>query len=296
MFDLSIIIPSYNTKTLLKTCLDSIYTSLEQSHITFEIIVVDNHSTDGSCEMIQKEYEHITLITNARNVGYGKANNQGIQKAQGEYILLLNSDIEVIDSSILKLLLFAKDKNQCVQHHRGVFVGGKLLNSDLTPQSSAGPFFTLPVVFMMLFLKGDTIGISRYSPNTIKEVDWVSGACLLGKKINFVHIQLFDESIFMYMDEIDLLYRAKMNGYHVFFLPDATFIHKGAASSVGKRTPVVNIYRGLLHFYKCHFAPWQYSILKSMLRWKAYIAITLGKIWKKTALISIYEEALVECL
>lgn len=289
--DLSIIIPSFNTKSLLSRCLKSIEESLRSSTLSVEIIVVDNGSTDGSRELVQsgkrkvdKELK-IILIENRENVGYGKANNQGIKVAQGEVILLLNSDIKVRGDAIEKLYAFVKA-------HPKSFAGGKLFNEDGSAQPSCGPFYSLPVVFFMLFLKGDALGLTRYSPDRIRVVDWVSGACLAGFKKVFLDTELFDEGIFMYMEEIDLLYRAAKKGYTTLFTPDATFIHTGAASSGSRKEPVLNIYRGLLYFYRQHRSIMELGVLKLLLRCKAVIALGAGKATRNKYLTTTYEEAL----
>ena len=283
--ELSIIIPSYNTKALLERCLASVYTSLLQAQFNYEVIVVDNASVDGSPKMVSKKFTQVHLLLNKANAGYGKANNQAIKKAKGSYVLLLNSDIVVQNDAIGALYRFLQEK-------KNAFAGGKLLNIDGSPQPSCGPFYTLPVVVLMLFARGDHWGATRYSPHEITAVDWVSGACLMGKKSAFEDIGLFDENIFMYMEEIDFLYRAKKKGYEVFFQPEATFIHSGAASSGSRRTPVVNIYRGLLYFYQKHYSTLALAAVRFILRVKALVVIALGRMLGRQDITSIYEEAL----
>lgn len=283
--DLSIIILSYNTKDLLTRCLDSVFQSLINAQFSFEVIVVDNASRDGSRDILNKKYTQVIKIFNNGNVGYGRANNQGIQRAKGTYILLINSDIQVIGRSIEELYRF-------ICAHPRSFAGGKLLNEDGSVQASCGPMVSLPVVALMLLGKGDALGITRYSPVGNKRVDWVSGACLIGEKHSFANVGLFDEGIFMYMDEIDLLYRAKQKGYAVYFVADARFVHTGAASSKGRRTPVVNIYRGLLYFYRKHRSPYAGAAVKFLLAMKALAAIVLGRMIGKRDLVTTYEEAL----
>ncbi len=282
--DLSIIIPSYNTKALLVRCLDSIFQSLKNAHFSYEVIVVDNASEDGTINILNKKYPQVIKILNKSNVGYGKANNQGIRKARGAYILLLNSDIVVLDDAIDALYAFAKATPKA-------FGGGKLLNEDRSPQASCGPMYWLSIVAIMLFAKGDDLGITRYSPAKTRQVDWVSGACLIGTKHAFVDVGLFDEGIFMYMEEIDLLYRAKQKGYTVQFVANARFVHSGAASSSTRRTPVVNIYRGLLYFYRKHRSIIEQQALIVLLKLKAWIAIVVANITGNRGLAEIYEEA-----
>ncbi len=282
--DLSIIIPSFNTKDLLDRCLSSIYSSTGNKKFSFEVIVVDNASDDGTKALLNKKYPRVVKIFNRENLGFGKANNQGIQKAKGKYILLLNSDIKVIDGAIENLWRFATSQEN-------IFAGGKLINENGSPQASAGPFYTLPVVFTMLFCKGDQLGITRSSPEQIQEVDWVSGACLMGQKSSFIDVGLFDEEIFMYMEEIEFLFRAKKKGYKTFCCPDARFIHSGAGSSGNQRTPIVNIYRGLLYFFRKHRSVFAYIIVQYMLKAKALAAIVLGRIMGRKELYTLYEEA-----
>lgn len=283
--DLSIIIPSFNTKSLLERCLQSIFVSLKGSEISFEVIVVDNASTDGSPSLVSKKIPQVHLLLNKQNEGYGKANNQAIKKATGRYVLLLNSDIVVQNMAIGSLYSF-------IQKRERVFAGGKLLNEDGSVQPSCGPFFSLPVVFIMLFAKGDYWGATRLSPEETQTVDWVSGACLMGRKSSFIDVGLFDEDIFMYMDEVEFLFRARKRGYETYVYPDARFTHTGAASSGSRKTPVLNIYRGLLYFYKKHRNPFALAILRAVLAVKALAAIAVGRMIGRPDLVRTYEEAL----
>jgi GT2 family glycosyltransferase len=283
--DLSVIIVSFNTKKLTEECLSSTIKSLKGSQLSYEIIVVDNVSTDGTREMLKKKFPAVKTIFNAENVGFGKGNNQGIRIANGEYILLLNSDTVVLNNAIGKLVSFAKQ-------HPNAFVGPKLLNPDRSPQSSCGPFFSLPVVFAALFLKGDFIGLTRWSPNKARKVDWVSGACILAPKKLLKEDLLFDENIFMYMEEIDLLMRARKKGYPTYFYPRSLIVHLGAASSTNKKKgPVINIYRGFIYLYKKHGTPASLALVRLMLRTKAIIAWCVGVVLGKALLKETYEEA-----
>ncbi len=288
--DLTIVIISYNTKKLTQNCIESSLKSLKNVTFSYEIVVVDNASKDGSQEML-KAYQtrlknKFKLILNDENIGFGKGNNLGVKQARGEHILFLNSDIVVLDEAISELFKFYIEHES--EYH---FLGGKLLNQDMTDQPSACRFFTLPVVFAALFLRGDYWGLTRFSPNTVKQVDWISGACILTKKAYFETLGGFDKNIFLYMEEVDLLYRAKQLGYLTFFYPPARFIHLGSASSSGRTFPIVQVYRGLLYFYKNHYSQMALLWLKFMLKLKASIAIYIGKATKNQYLIETYEKA-----
>lgn len=288
--DLSIIIVSYNTKKLTKECIDSIIKSLSSSQINYEIVVIDNNSTDGSAEMLknfeEKFNDRFTLIAKKENLGFGKGNNLGVKHAKSEYILLLNTDILVLNNAIEKLFKFYRQNEE--ETH---FLGGKLLNSDMSEQPSACRFFSLPIVFAVLFLRGDYWGLTRSSPNKTRRVDWISGACILTKKKYFDKLEGFDKEIFMYMEEVDLLYRAKKLGYKTYFFPEAKFIHYGSGSS-GKRTfPILQVYKGFLYLYDKHYSRMAVLILRIMLKLKARIAVLIGKMTKNRYLIETYEKA-----
>lgn len=288
--DLSIIIISYNTKKTTQNCLKSIYESLQNVELNYEIIVIDNASTDGSVKILEgyvdSKPDNFKLIKNDANLGFAKANNLGVKKAAGDYILLLNSDIVVLDNAIEKMFKFYQQNQKTIN-----FLGAKLLNKNMSLQPSAALFYTLPIVFSALFLKGDYWGLTRSSPNNLARVDWVSGACILTKKECFNQINGFDEKIFMYMDEVDLLYRAKMSGLTTYFYPEARFIHLGSASSSGRTYPITQVFGGLIYFYKKHYSKSALFLLKILLKLKLGIAILIGKITNNRYLIETYEKA-----
>lgn len=285
---LSIIILSYNTLNITKDCLVSIWSSMKGESLSYEIIVVDNASTDGSVAMLErlaKEQNTLKLMLNKENIGFGRANNQAVERAQGEYVFFLNSDIIVLDDAITQLFRYFK------QHENEIeFIAGKLLNKDMTPQPSSGPFFTLPVIFGFLFLMGDRWGLTRQSPSRETYTDWMSGACILTKKSYFKAVGGFDEQIFMYMEEVDLLYRAKKLNYRSFIYPKAQFIHLGSASS-SKTYPILQVYRGFIYFYRKHYGPVALFLLKNMLQLKAMVAWGIGKILGNQYLIKTYAQA-----
>lgn len=288
--DLSIVIISFNTKRITEDCLRSINHSLWKSKIKYEIIVVDNNSHDGSQELLsdleKDKKNHISYYQTGGNLGFGNGNNFGVKRTHGKHILLLNSDTIVLNRSIEKLYNFYLENEKTVH-----FLGAKLLNFDLTPQPSACLFFTLPVVFAVLLLRGDYWGLTRFSPNKFKKVDWVSGACILTKKSYYQRVGGFDRNIFMYMEEVDLLYRAKTLGYNTYFYPGSKIIHLGSASSTGKTFPILQVYRGFLFFYKKHYSAYELFLLRLILKLKAIIAYIIGKIKNNQYLIETYEKA-----
>jgi len=290
IIELSIIVLSYNTAALTKQTVESILTSLKSARFKYEIIVFDNASSDKSVEFVKaiaKKYSQVKIVAHNENLGFSKGNNVALKLARGEYVLFLNSDILVQDDAISKLFEYYKINQESVH-----FIGGKLFNKDGTLQASGGPFYSLPVIFGALFAKGDHWGFSRQSPDRITQIDWVSGACILTTKKIFSKLHGFDEKIFMYMDEIDLLYRARKMNYRTYFYPYAPFIHLGSASSEGKTYPIIQVYKGFLYFYKKHHSSFAISLLRGMLQLKALIAIWIGKLTKNQYLTETYAKAL----
>jgi len=277
---ISIIIPSWNTKGLLRNCLKSLGSS-------YEIIVVDNGSTDGTLAMIEKEFPYVLLIKNKKNLGFGAANNQGMKKAKGDYLLLLNSDTIVKDKAPLLMAKYLKD------HKEVGVVGCQLLNKDGSLQPSAGPFPGLKISLIMLFLEHWFGDLVRSSFKRTKEVDWVMGAAFMLKREVLKKVGFMDEGLFMYMDEVEYSFRIKKAGYKVVFYPQAQIIHLGAGSSKsGRKDPILNIYRGLIYLYKKHYPQWQLPILRLMLKLKAGLSYFLGLILNNNYLKTTYAQAL----
>ena len=225
------------------------------------------------------------VVENKENLGFGRANNHGVKLAKGTYVLLLNSDTIVLDNAIETL--FRKIESDSDVH----FIGAKLLNSDKSPQPSCGPFYTLPVIFGALFLKGDYWGLTRTSPGGFEKVDWISGACIMTRKKDYETLGGFDEGIFMYMEEIDLLMRARKHKMNTYVLSDAIIIHHGSLSSGGRTYPILQVYKGFLFLYKKHGSTWQLFCLKSMLQLKALVSIFIGRITKNKYLLETYAKA-----
>ncbi len=203
------------------------------------------------------------LIKNNENFGFAKGCNVGAKVAKGKYILFLNSDTQVLDKGFLKMMEFLEQNKQI-----GI-LGGRLLNSDLSAQPSAGKFYTM-FNFLLLLIGGERFGWLRSSPEKITNVDWVSGACFMISRKLFDRLKGFDEHFFMYMEDMELCFRAKHFGFPTYFLPDIKIIHKSLGSST-REFAVRNIDKGILYFYKKHKAYWQYLLVKTLLMLKGVI-------------------------
>lgn len=283
MIDLSIIIVNWNTKKLLIDCLFSIIK--QTKGLSYEVLVIDNGSTDGSVTAVKElRVKELRVIENKKNLGFAKANNQALREAQGEYVLLLNSDTKIVNNALEKLVDFARSDEKIG------LVGPRLLNLDGTPQPSVAPFFTLFKVFVWLF-SGDRFLYS--SPVKTIKADWLMGAALMAKREMIEEIGGLDESFFMYVEDVEWCYRAKKAGWSVWFYPAAQIVHLVRGSSPeGKQRVILGIYKGLLRFYEKNFASWQLSVLKFLLLTKAAIAWLIGLVTANNYLKKTYGEAI----
>lgn len=301
---LSIIVLSYNTKKILKDCIDSIFRndkrldfsnkmtpSEKEDIIPTELIIVDNGSLDGSVEYLNKlskeKNKNLKVILNKTNLGFGKANNQAMKICRGEYILLLNSDTYVFDASISQTLLWFST------HPEYDVVGCKLLNPDKTNQGSVASFPHLKQAFSMLFLDRLIKGVKTMSsPNRVASVDWIMGAFMLLRKDVYRQTKGFDENYFMYMEEVEWCYRIFQKELKIGFYPNARIIHLGGKSSSGRTEPIINIFNGLIYFYKKHKKPHELILLKIMLNIKALASYLIGVFKNNEYLKKTYRQAL----
>ncbi len=256
--DMSIVLVCWNNKDYLEPCLKSLYDSKLDS--TFDIVVVDNGSTDGSIEMLHENYPEIMVIENGQNVGLSKASNQGILATTGRYVLLLNNDT-IVNKNALDSMVTYLDSNPDVGA-----VGGQLLNGDGSFQAGFAKFSTLWEELLIatgvgfLLVPGYP---SHHKANQPTPVGWLSSACLLVRRDALDQVGLLDEVYFIYGDEADLQYRLQKSGWKVIYLPDAITIHFGGGSmNRWKRRKMV--YRGKMLFYQKNYPHWRLLVLRLM--------------------------------
>ena len=252
---LSIIIVNWNAGHLLKDCLESIYRNIIK--INCEIFVVDNASTDGSLEMVRKEFPQVKLVENKSNLGFAKANNQAINKSKGMYILLLNPDTIVQKDAFQNMIEFMNT------HPEAGVAGSKVLYADGSLQLSCGHFPSLQTEFFHstlleeIFPKSPFIGnfrMTNWDHNSVREVDWVSGSCLLVRKAVITDVGLLDKAIFMYAEDIDWCYRIKNAAWKIYYLPQSKIIHlESQIANTDLTNKLRNGYQGLYYFFDKHY-------------------------------------------
>ena len=254
--DLSIVIVNYNVEYFLEQCLNSVIKASQQ--LKTEIIVVDNNSSDGSIEMLKHKFQGVHLIENKDNVGFSRANNQGIKLSQGKYVLLLNPDT-VIEEQTLTKMVSRMDKDDTIGGLGVRMVDGK---GNFLPESKRGlptPIVAFYKIFGLssLFKKSKKFGryhLSYLNEFEENEIEILSGAFMCMRKKVLDEIGLLDEDFFMYGEDIDLSYRIIKAGYKNLYFPDTTIIHyKGESTKKSSVNYVFVFYRAMIIFAKKHF-------------------------------------------
>lgn len=256
---LSVIILNYNVQYFLELCVLSVQNALET--IAGEIIVVDNKSSDGSCEMMKQRFPNVKLIHNNENIGFPKGNNIGVAQAKGEYICILNPDTVVAEDTFIKILNFVT--SSAVEKNDLGIVGCKLIDGagNFLPESKRGvptPWvaFTKIAGLYKLFPKSKTFG--KYYAQDLNEkqtgkVDILVGAFMFLKRDLYVEVGGFDEDCFMYSDDIDLSYRILQKGKSNYYFHETTVIHYKGESTVKDETYMKRFQEAMNFFYKKHF-------------------------------------------
>ncbi len=268
--DLSIVIVTTNAIKHIDDCLHSIYHTTPPPEV--EVFISDNGSTDGTIELVQEKYPQVTLIQNGQNLGFGPANNRGVSRSRGQYVLFLNDDTIVRPGALAKMVGFM-DTNQDV----GV-TGAKLLNPDgtLQPSITRDPSIWMDMLRTLLprQLEINTPStrrlIQRYAHllrirqlgrfsdhNRTIDVDCVMGACLLTRHSILEQVGSFDENIFFWCEENDLCHRIRQANWRIVYYPDAEIVHFGG-STVGRPDNVVpkrvfvQRFKSNLYYYEKH--------------------------------------------
>jgi len=252
----SALIVSYNVKGLLLKCLEAFYAHAD---VPVEAVVVDNASTDGSPAAVASEFPQATVLAQQRNLGFGRANNVGLERCQGRFVLLLNPDVTVNPQAIGRMADFL------ITRQDAAVVGPRLLYPDGRNDPDARRSFPVP---RTLFYR--TVGLSRLFPKSrvfgrhnmghmpdteVHEMDAGSAACMMVRMAALDRVGFFDPRYFMFGEDLDLCYRLKLGGWKVFYLPSASAIHhKGAAVPQAESRMLYERHRAMWSYHMKHHA------------------------------------------
>ena len=255
--DVSVIIVNYNVKEFVQNLLNSLEKA--SKNLAVEVIIVDNASDDGSVELIREKFPNVILVANKTNLGFGKANNIGLQMAKGKYLLILNPDTLVQEDTFEKLISFFERTPDAGM------IGCKTLNPDGTLQLSCrrsfpGPWTSFCKVtgLSSIFPKSKIFAkynLTYLDENKTCEVDALSGSFMLMKKEAYEKVGGFDEQFFMYGEDLDLCYRVQKAGYKVYYVPETQIIHYKGESTKRSSLDETKVFYGAMNlFVKKHFS------------------------------------------
>jgi GT2 family glycosyltransferase len=277
--ELSVIIVNYNVAFFLEQCLNSCLKAAE--HAALELIVIDNNSVDGSEEMMREKFPEITYIFNKENVGFSKANNQGMRIAKGKYVLLLNPDTVVEEFTFRKTIDFMN------AHPEAGGLGVRMLDGrgKFLPESKRG-LPTPAVAFYKIFGLSSVFPKSRIfgkyhlgylNEHETHEIEILSGAFMLMRKSVLDEIGLLDEAFFMYGEDIDLSYRIVKAGHKNYYFPDTKIIHyKGESTKKSSVNYVFVFYRAMIIFAQKHFSQNNAKLFSFLINMAVYFRAALA--------------------
>lgn len=270
--ELSVIIVSFNVKNFLRQCLLSVNKASED--IDCEIFVVDNNSSDGSSEMVKKEFPDVNLIINSKNSGYSAANNQAIIQSNGRFVLLLNPDTLVEDDTFSRCITFMNN------HPDSGAVGVRMVDGEgrFLPESKRAmpnlqtAFFK---TFGLSFLFPESHFFNRYYLSHIgnfetSKTEIISGAFMFIRREGLNKTGLLDEDFFMYGEDIDLSYRLLQAGYTNYYFPEIRIVHfKGKSTGRDNFTDILHFYRAMRIYVRKRseegkFHPWYFFIVPAI--------------------------------
>lgn len=270
----SVVIVTFNTRQYLRACLDAVLAEKPG-----EVLVVDNASTDGTCDMVRTEYPQVALYANTANCGYGAAANQAVKHCRGDYVLLLNGDARVTPGAIDGLRAYMD------RHPEAAVVGPLLRHSDGSVKPS---YFPLPGTLAWFLENEPAVWLLRClpvrrerflcltSPTADRVVPWVLGAAMLLRRRTFEAVGGFDESYFMYFEDVDLCLRLRASRFEVHFTPSATVCHVGGASaSQCRKEMLITHFRSSERFYRRHYSARRACFWVSLMKLK--IAMLLAR-------------------
>ena len=280
-YDLSVVIVNYNVVFFLEQCLNSVFAA--SKNLNVQIFVVDNNSVDGSINMLKENFSSVVLIENKENVGFSKANNQAIKRANSPYVLLLNPDTVIEEDTFDKCIDFMNSNTDCGG------LGLRMLDGkgNFLPESKRGfpsPSVAFYKIFGLSYLFPKSQKFGRYhlgflSEFEVNEVDVLSGAFMLLRTLTLEKVGLLDEQFFMYGEDIDLSYRIKLGGYKNYYFPETKIIHyKGESTKKSSVNYVFVFYKAMILFAKKHFSNKNANLFSFAINLAIYMRASLSLI------------------
>jgi GT2 family glycosyltransferase len=254
----SIVLVSWNSRVDLIPCLRTLFES--PLSVPFEVIVVDNNSSDKTPEIVEREFPSAIVIRRTENSGFAAACNEGVRAARGEFVLLLNNDTIPDADSLDRLAAFMRESPACAA------AGGRLLNADRSFQAGYAKFSTLVQELILALHIGDRLSPGfplHLDAKKITQADWLCAACLLVRRSAYLAVGGMDEQFFMYSEEVDLQWRLKRAGWAVYYIPDSETIHYGGRSQDRWRRRIM-VYRGKILFYRKNYSPLRTVVLRCL--------------------------------
>ena len=270
--DVSVIIVSYNTRELLRDCLASVRENTEG--LDYEVIVVDNASGDGSPKMVEKEFGWVRLLALSENIGFGRANNEGIKIARGRNVFFLNPDTLLLNNAI-KILCDFLDEHEDV----GI-CGGNLYTKEMTPVHSYMMYFPSlqgefnDMLFGTIFRRKYGKDLEFNHGDKPVEVAYITGADMMVKKAVLDEAGVFDPDFFMYFEETELTWRIRQTGCRVMNLPSAKIVHlEGQSVSLKERREQMYLSSRRLYFRKVYSSAFKRRVCHVMYGVRALLQI-----------------------
>jgi len=281
--DLSVIIVNYNVKFFLEQCLCSVSKAVDS--LNAEVIVVDNHSTDGSHTYLQDRFPFVRFIINNGNLGFSKANNQGIQQAKGKYILFLNPDTIVPEDCFSRCIAFMQSGSEAGALGLRMIDGtGKYLKESKRGFPTAWVSFCKMSGLTSLFPKSRIFAryyLGHLSDEQNQQVNALSGAFMLVKKEVLDKTGGFDERFFMYAEDIDLSYRIQNAGYKNYYFAESTIIHFKGESTIKDPRYIHLFYTAMSQFVQKHYRGFFSWLMVGILGMVTWIKSTIAKLSQK---------------
>ncbi len=275
--DISIVIVNYNMKSLVTECIASL--ERLQAEVDFEVFLIDNASSDGSADSLRKRFPWISVMENHENAGFARACNQGVRLAQGDYVLFLNPDTEMLPGTLDSVVDFF------VKNPDAGIVGCKTVNSDGSLEPSVYRFPTLFRTLIDTLYLGKFIGGYEVDPAVLRgdrRVEVVCGACFFARRSLLDSMGAFDEEFWMYGEDVELCMRALKAGFRSYYLDSCSIIHKRGRRHLGEDSfhdmarISYNHYKWIFCFYRKHRSGTAYFLLRAIMAAQVY-----PKLWSR---------------